>query len=142
MGKPHDLLIPAAILLDNPGITREEFARRLYLTDTERGVADFYRMGNHRVNCLVGEITTDRKYHLGLFGLAHILGLKARPQKVGNSEEDSVRGMEIVPRRIGGTGRWLTPIYRFIEFQEYRYRDERVIDFYGEKEVKPGEIIH
>lgn len=55
MGYTFDDLIPAAILLDNPGITKEEFSRRLMETDSGGfGASD---------------------YHSELIGLAHVLRL-------------------------------------------------------------------
>ncbi len=55
MGYPYDTLVPAAILLDNPGITADEFIRRLDEVKSEG--------------------TRSWNYHEGLHGLAVILKL-------------------------------------------------------------------
>jgi len=71
MGYPYNGLIPAAVLLDNPGVTKEEFAELLNncRTSSIGGVRKNAPWGSYGSRC------EDKNLHRGLYGLAGILGL-------------------------------------------------------------------
>ncbi len=69
MGEANAILIPAAILLDNPGITREEFAELLGKT--------------HATNL---DVVDGKFNHTSLYGLARILNLD-KTRKYKNRKE-------------------------------------------------------
>jgi hypothetical protein len=71
MGYAYDELIAPAVLLDNPGLTREEFVELLDQTHS----SSFHE---YDFDCPWGNYTEDtlNTYHEGIEGLASILGLK------------------------------------------------------------------
>ena len=69
MGYPHDCLVPAAILLDNPGMTRDEFVS--LLDGTHSSSLSEFDYGVPWDSHYAKELT----YHGGLEELAGILGL-------------------------------------------------------------------
>lgn len=111
MGYPHDGLIPPAILLDNPGITRTEFVELLNKTNS----TPFDVKKHARWDCY-GRIEIPC-YHKGLHGLAEILKLAYRDEftRLGK-EEVTPNGiiyppfLLIEPRRT--EGEWISPKYK------------------------------
>src|SRR3989344_1701856 len=77
MGFPYNELIPPAILLDNPGITKEEFVRLLDKTHSF-SFCEFEK--EDPWNCSAHIEYEDKKYHQGLEGLACILNLEYSEQ--------------------------------------------------------------
>ncbi len=76
MGYPCNDLIPAAILLDNPGITREEYVELLNQTHST-WIYQFSKDDpwdfTQRANLIISDC---RDNHFGIHGLAHLLGLE------------------------------------------------------------------
>lgn len=71
MGYAFDELIPVAVLLDHPGVTKEEFVELLEQTTSD------------------GWSTL--MYHTGLEGLAAILQLKTNPRRADEIQRDYQR---------------------------------------------------
>lgn len=90
MGFPYNGLIPAAVLLDNPGITKEEFVELLdnCRTASIGSVSKKARWGSF---CSRAE---DKGLHSGLYGLAQILKLEGK--------RDSPEDLIVIPYRKGG----------------------------------------
>ncbi|HIH25474.1 MAG TPA: hypothetical protein HA226_01740 [Nanoarchaeota archaeon] len=87
MGYPYHELIPSAILLENPGITREEFVRLLNKTDYHEGkVREDEEKYPWDLQTPDG-LYVDRDFHTGLHGLAHILGLNYREEYLFYGDE-------------------------------------------------------
>ncbi|MFH1650001.1 MAG: hypothetical protein ABIA93_05610 [Candidatus Woesearchaeota archaeon] len=81
MGRPNNRLVPAAILLDNPGINRDEF---VHLLNQVRSTAICeYNLEHPWDSCgiLEGHDFEDSEYHRGPHGLATILDLPERSRE-------------------------------------------------------------
>lgn len=77
MGFPYNELIAPAILLDNPGITREEFIK---LLNKVHSFSIYEFKEGDPWNCKAYMKHEDKEYHQGLEGLAHILSLECNKQ--------------------------------------------------------------
>lgn len=108
MGAPYHGLIPAAILLDNPGITREEFIKLLDETHAPVSVKKWYSVGKSEYE----------EYHGGLHGLGIILHLKKTDKfNEFNKPKYDENKLEIFPPRLNiirnrKKGTWLPPKFR------------------------------
>ncbi|MBX4212125.1 hypothetical protein KW787_01565 [Candidatus Pacearchaeota archaeon] len=73
MGYPYSAFIPAAILLDNPGITKEKFAKLLFQTNsTENGVSKYTRWDLSNMRERKSEYND---YHRGIQSVAYFFGI-------------------------------------------------------------------
>ena len=110
MGAPNNRLIPAAVLLDNPGLSADEFVQAL----DETRSADSYSCDVRRSwDDFGGDRFEDDRYHRGLFVLADILRLK-EPQNgryVRNGHIKEPLPFEIRPQKRKEM--WRPPSYRF-----------------------------
>jgi len=90
MGCANNWLIPPAILLNNPGITREEFVELLNETRTGDGPGCYNTKDWKKYPWIfIGH--EDKDYHEGLHGLAKILGLKLTKKFEGIEWKDRDR---------------------------------------------------
>jgi hypothetical protein len=83
MGCAHAVLIAPAVLLNNPAITREEFAKLL----DETHASELYTYKPEELWSDYTTKTEDAEYHAGLEGLAEILGLNCTQEFIEFSRE-------------------------------------------------------
>ncbi len=105
MGAPHDAFVPAAILLENPGITLEEFDERL------RSVGPFYKQHTSPFgrNSLIFNLNPYRTGVLPI--LRDILRVESDLRVIEPIKKDrwSIPSLEAVP--TPGMQSWLSPTY-------------------------------
>lgn len=89
MGHPYDCLVAPAILLDNPGITRGEFAYLLDQTYAD-GTISYTPQEN-----LFKKKSQSFRFNTGLEGLAHLLRLKRQRAKGEYSYYDNIQYDEL-----------------------------------------------
>ncbi len=108
MGFPYHTLVPAAILLDNPGITREEFVQLLHQTEVYTGSIESYYAGREKWDGYFKQLSAEEKrklikgqnrirwdlrgveryygefedFHAGIYGLSRLLNLEFSPQVI------------------------------------------------------------
>jgi len=122
MGYPYHELIPAAILLENPGIRREEFVKLLNQTDHHTGRV------REDENKYPWDLQTpdglyiDRDHHTGLHGLAQILRLDYREEYLCYADEyyaknNRNQGYHTYARKENG--KWKNPIHVVNEGRDF-----------------------
>ncbi len=117
MGCANNWMIPPAILYNNPGITKGEFAEILNKTRTGDGTLAFYSFVNWKEAPWGFTGIEDWDYHKGLHGLAEILGLHYSNEfkKIDWKDKDwqgtplSAPYLEVTPQL--SNGKW------FVEYQ-------------------------
>lgn len=115
MGAPNHELIPAAILYEHPGLTRDEFIQAL---DDTRCCDMLTCSPQCDWNDYGGEHENDT-YHRGIFGLAEILGLQRTRYKTLFQQMCDETGFNQMPRYFSIVSRkeneqWKEPGYRFL----------------------------
>src|SRR3989338_5666245 len=140
MGGTFDDLIPAAILLDNPGITLEEFRRKLSYTGPFKNRIQPSSIGNgDRMEsiCQVFGIYINPDLYAQRF-----LGLPLRdPTMFLRKEEDPLRfkRLEYDPR--ASNWRWKSPIYRTIDFTGFIEETPKIVSSKIANKVAPEDKI-
>jgi len=127
MGASHEFFIPAAILLENPGITIQELS--LLLNNIHYPIYHPSHIGDHTLL----KIGQDANYfHMGVLGVANaILSLPFKDEKLSRSI--GLNELEVSPR-FNGT-RWLNPFYRVIK------QDGQVKGDAREIKIFPGLVL-
>jgi hypothetical protein len=144
MGWPNDELIPAAILLDNPRITREEFVRRLNATHCSRTWECKPKLP---WSCYGGDKFEEDFCHRGLYGLAGILHLEYTPKfRKANPWGVDKNGLPLQPADlkvvpVKRKGRWVPPKFEVQVNEQNEVEKEIECDeLYADEEPKVGEI--
>jgi len=127
MGASHEFFIPAAILLENPGITIQEFS--LLLNNIHYPLYSPSHIGDRP---LLKTYQDANYFHMGVLGVANaILSLPFRDEKLNRSI--GLKELEVSPRFNGS--RWLNPFYRVIK------KDGQVKGEAREIRIFPGLVL-
>ncbi len=107
MGAPNNSLIPAAILLDHPGLTEEELIAAMDETRSSGTFSSHFirDWGDYGQGRRVDY--EDDRYHRGPIGFAEIMGLRQKFQGTLGENEMVICG--VVPRKQNDV--WLSPAY-------------------------------
>jgi hypothetical protein len=116
MGAFNTALVPAAILYDNPGITKEEFAKLLnkiiYNADSSLSVNDLEEKINPGFE--------SKTFHRGLFELSELLGLRSKKEFelcYNPNYKEYLKDMyldfesPLIIQARRGKNKWLSPLY-------------------------------
>ncbi|MBW3001001.1 hypothetical protein KY341_03930, partial [Candidatus Woesearchaeota archaeon] len=127
MGFAYNDLIPAAILLDNPGITREEFVN--LLDNTRSAPMVFKKDYGEKIRRARWDTYyprwEDKLFHRGLHGLAGLLHLEQKPafEELQKSKNDE-NGLELRPPFLSvvphkKNNKWLPPKFTVTVHEKY-----------------------
>jgi hypothetical protein len=139
MGATHNEFIPAAILLENPGITLAEFDERIRQVGPFRDYR-FDMIGYNSVNWHSLGIFT--KYNNGQIGLAkEVLSMPVRKKSISPNPKDiwGVGRLEIIPRL--GDNCWLEPEYLVNTYLGNRLENEHVARMNVFKKFRKGQEL-
>lgn len=114
MGAPNYELIPAAVLLENPGLTRDEFIHELDQTHSSY-------VHHCDVSDSWGEYGGKRESdinHRGIFGLAHVLNLdrttyRTKMEQLMSDTDVHVSAESFTVKGKKKDGKWVEPDYIF-----------------------------
>src|SRR3989338_6176458 len=152
MGAPNYELAPAAILLDNPIISIEDFAERLNEVRCSAWwhckPKDTYRSWGRRQNGMSKEYTGEyNTFHRGRYGIAEsILHLP-------ESEEFLKRypvmydfeGLKVMPpdfylQEKAGEDKWVEPSFQIRFHVGNKILEEKIMEYYSRKKLSAGDI--
>ncbi len=137
MGYAYHELIPAAILLDNPGITKDVFVQKLDQTHFTAGrVNSRARWSTHKHQGYI-----DDYYHKGLEGLAVVLGLDESNPDFSQQLGSFFRANQFRWKQSDGRYSLDPQTFDVIPLHYFPYnRDDNWAQWRQENEPLPGEF--
>lgn len=146
MGYPYYDLIPAAVLLDNPGVTRGQFVDLLnstHCSHTMMGYSKYARWDSHGK----GSTYLASSFHKGLHGLANLLYLKETEKyaefKKKKFDEFGLPieppHLSVIPRMEGA--KWVSPKFKvFGHIENIIAKEQRIVESWSCYKHKAGEV--
>jgi len=137
MGYPYHTLVTPAILLDNPGITREEYIQLLDRVHTH----SLYEFGKGCRWSSVKRKVEDNCYHKGIKGLAELLNLTTTQQWRDFNEVGSDRnGLVIRPPEYFPDDRSGKIVHKVWVHEKNVLESEREVEEISWGKLKVGEV--